>query len=101
MIIMAWYKKVFGDVVDFYSKLFAGEIDIPFSNKKEINLTPEKKEELKEQIVEQIYKNKESIKSGKLEEILEPYMDAEKIGNFLKAIKGKDSITKEDFKKLL
>lgn len=48
-----------------------------------------KKEELKKQIVEQIYKNKENIKTGKLEKILKPYIDTNKIGNFIKAIKGK------------
>lgn len=96
---MALYK-IFGDVIVFYKKLFAGEVELPFENKKN-KLHTWKKEELKKQIVEQIYKNKENIKTGKLEEILKPYIDTNKIGNFIKAIKGKDYIIKEDFKKLL
>ncbi len=95
---MKLFNFVFNEVVDFYKKLFSGEID--FSPKK-IDFTPEEKEKIKKQISDEIYKNKESIKKGDLENILKQYIDPNKIVDFFKTIKDKKEITKEEFKKLL
>ncbi len=81
---------------------------------KVVEITPEKKEELKNNIITEIFENKQSLTKSEVEEIMKTYFNPSKInadsiiifGNFswadfLKALEIKDSITKEEFSKLL
>lgn len=82
--------------------------------KKEVEITPEKKEELKNHIIAEIFEDRGSLTKNEVEEIMKSYFNPKKInadsitifGNFtwadfLKALELKDSITKEEFSKLL
>lgn len=82
--------------------------------KKVVEITPEKKEELKNHIIAEIFENKESLTKSDVEEIMKTYFNPNKInadsitifGNFswadfVKALELKGSITKKEFSELL
>ncbi len=68
---------------------------------KKLNLTPAQQIELKKQVAENIYKNKNRMKTAELENILKSYVSADKIERFHNAVKNRESITKKEFSTLL
>lgn len=74
---------------------------LPGGSKKKLELSPEQQEKFKKDVVEDIYKNKNSMKVKELENILKSKVSADKIENFRKSVRGKESVKKEEFLKLL
>ena len=102
-------KPFFIDLANNYIKFIEADIGaFPFDNaklpggsKKKLKLSPDQQEKFKRDIVEDIYKNKSSMKTTELENILKSKVSPDKIENFHKAVKNKETITKEEFFQLL
>ena len=90
---MESYKK-YNNIINFYKKLFAEEVELPRKSKQKLNSTSKQQEKFKEDVTEYIYKNENSMKTTELENILKSKVSSNKIQNFRKAVKNKETVKK-------
>lgn len=69
-------------------------------SKQKLNSTSKQQEKFKEDVIEYIYKNENSMKTTELENILKSKVSSNKIQNFRKAVKNKETVKKNFFQLL-
>ncbi len=87
-------KSFFNDLANNYTKKKKKQ-------KQKLEFSPAQQEKFKRDIVEDIFKNKNSMKTTELENILKSYVSPDKIERFREIVKNENTITKEEFFQLL